>query len=80
MSEVHPGLRWSRSSLLSERRQGEGKSTLLTAIPFDQIVVIYPVAHIGALMRRAKKEAKRLPTFLDLNESEIIALLKTRLW
>jgi hypothetical protein len=57
-----------------------GKSIPLTAIPFDQIAVVYPVAHIGALMRRAKQEEKRLPTFLDLNQSEIIGLLKTKLW
>jgi hypothetical protein len=57
-----------------------GKSIPLAAIPYDQIAVVYPVAHIGALMRRAEQQAKQLPTFLDLNKSEIIGLLKTKLW
>lgn len=62
------------------RSEVYGKSIPLTAIPFDQIAVVYPVAHISALMRRAKQQEKRLPTFLDLNKSEIIGLLKTKLW
>ena len=57
-----------------------GKSIPLTAIPFDQITVVYPMAHIGALMQRSQRQEKRLPTFLDLNKSEIIALLTTKLW
>jgi hypothetical protein len=75
-----------------------GKSIPLTAVPFDQIAVVYPVAHIGALMQRAgmqqppesalssptveRQGAKksRLPTFFDLDKSEIIHLLRTKLW
>jgi len=67
-----------------------GKSIPLTAIPFDQIVVVYPVAHIGALMQRAEKqqqqerdkqaEPPRPLGFLDLNKSEILNLLRTKLW
>lgn len=57
-----------------------GKSIPLTAIPFDQITVVYPIAHIGALMQRSLRQEQRLPTFLDLNKSEIIALLNTKLW
>ena len=57
-----------------------GTSIPLTAIPFDQIAVVYPVAHIGALMRRAEQQEKRRPTFLDLDKSEIVGLLRTKLW
>ncbi len=59
-----------------------GKSIPLTAIPYDQIAVVYPVAHIGALMRRAgeQQEQRRSPSFLDLNKSEILNLIRTKLW
>jgi hypothetical protein len=57
-----------------------GKSIPLTAIPYDQIAVVYPVAHIGALMRRAEKPGSKLPRFLDLGKSEIVNLLRTKLW
>jgi hypothetical protein len=65
-----------------------GKSIPLTAIPFDEIAVVYPVAHIGALVRRAEqqqmpqaqKQPRRLPTFFDLDKSEVIQLLRTKLW
>lgn len=70
------------------------KSIPLTAIPFTQITVVYPVAHIGALMRRAGMQQQdesqqaspsgsqksRLPTFFDLDKSEIINLLRIKLW
>jgi hypothetical protein len=57
-----------------------GKTIPLAAIPFDQIAVVYPVAHIGALMRRAEDEKSPSPRFLDLGQSEIIHLLRTKLW
>jgi len=57
-----------------------GKSIPLTAIPFEQIAVVYPVAHIGTLMRRAEPQHSRLPTFLDFDKSEFLGLLRTRLW
>jgi hypothetical protein len=40
----------------SSRADAYGKSIPLTAIPYDQIEVVYPVAHIGALMRRAGQQ------------------------
>ena len=64
----------------SPRTDAYGKSIPLTAIPFDQIAVVYPVAHIGALMRRAEQQKIRPHGFLDLNKSEIIKLLRTKLW
>lgn len=70
-----------------------GKSIPLAAIPFDEIAVMYPVSHIGALLRRAEAvrsematsaepqpQAKKVPTFLDLNQSAIINLLRVKLW
>ena len=62
------------------RTDAYGKSIPLTAIPFEQIAVVYPVAHIGALMRRAEQQKIRPHRFLDLNQSEIINLLRTTLW
>lgn len=64
----------------SPRTDGYGKSIPLTAIPFEQIAVVYPIAHIGSLMRRAEQHKIRPHRFLDLNQSEIITLLRTKLW
>jgi hypothetical protein len=44
------------------------------------VPVVYPVAHIGSLMRRAEGQKSRPYRFLDLNQSEIIRLLQTKLW
>lgn len=57
-----------------------GKSIPLTAIAYEEIVVVYPVAHIGALMRRAEERQSNVPRFLDLDKSEIVSLLRTKLW
>ncbi len=46
----------NRPSSLSARSDAYGKSIPLTAIPYDQIAVVYPVAHIGALMHRAGQQ------------------------
>jgi hypothetical protein len=70
----------SGKGALSPRSDAYGKSIPLTAIPFQQIAVVYPVAHIGALMRRAEQQQSRLPTFLDLDRSEVLKLLRTKLW
>ena len=52
----------------------------LTAIPFEEISVIYPVPHMGTLMQRVKEEKKRSPRFLDFDKSVILRLLRTKLW
>jgi hypothetical protein len=75
----------SRRSDMPARSDAYGKSIPLTAIPYDQIAVVYPVAHISALMRRAgqqkQQQEERPPSsFLDLNKSEILNLLRTKLW
>ena len=70
----------SGKSESSPRSDAYGKSIPLIAIPFEQIAVVYPVAHIGALMRRAEQQKIRPHGFLDLNKSEIIKLLRAKLW
>ena len=61
-------------------RDAYGKSVPLMAVPFAQISVVYPVAHIGALMRRVEKKPDQVPSFFDLDRSEVVRLLRTRLW
>ena len=70
----------SRNGESSPRTDAYGKSIPLTAIPFEQIAVVYPIAHIGSLMRRAEQQKIRPHRFLDLNQSEVINLLRTKLW
>jgi hypothetical protein len=64
----------------SPRADAYGKSIPLTAIPFEQIAVVYPIAQIGALMRRAEQQKIRPHRFLDLDKSEIVTLLRAKLW
>lgn len=61
----------------------------LTAIPVQEIALLYPVAHIATLLQSVKKvdrpEAKSgkedIPTFLDLNNKSIVLkILRTKLW
>jgi hypothetical protein len=71
----------------SPRADSYGKSIPLTAIPYDQIVVLYPVAHISTLMRQVgqqqqagQQQPSRTPSFLDLDKSELLKLMRARLW
>lgn len=58
-----------------------GRSIPLTCIPFDRMLIVYPVAHIRTMMDQVQREDRRLPSFLDLdNESIVIKLLRTKLW
>ncbi len=58
-----------------------GSSIPLTALPFDHITVLYPVARIGDLMRRAMHDTSTLPSFLDFDDkSVVLKLLRTKLW
>ena len=62
-----------------------GKSIPLTAISFDEIAVLYPIARIGNLLRQANVEAKadteQVPSFLDFeNKSVVVKVLRTKLW
>jgi hypothetical protein len=65
---------------LPPRTDAFGKSIPLTAISLEQIAVVYPVAHISALLRRVDRQESRSPSFLDLNKNEIMKLLETKLW
>ena len=58
-----------------------GGSIPLTGIPYSQIALLYPVAHITALMKRATKTESQTPTFLDFNnKSVILQLLRKKMW
>ncbi len=62
------------------KREMYGRSVPLLAIPYSEIAVLYPVSHISVLLQRARKNESRLPTFFNLQKSEILALLRTKLW
>lgn len=59
-----------------------GRSIPLMAIDFEEIALLYPVAHITSLLRRAEESLQsQMPTFLDIgNKSVIVKLLRTKLW
>ena len=58
-----------------------GRSVPLTAIPYSQITVLYPVSQISRLMRRIEEDQNRIPTFLDFeNHSIVVRVLKTKIW
>jgi hypothetical protein len=62
-----------------------GKSIPLTAVAFDEIAIVYPVARIGNLLNQMNVETKadleKVPTFMDFeNNSLLIKILKTKLW
>ena len=58
-----------------------GKSIPLTAVSYQDITIVYPVAQIGTLMRRVEEDQKKTPTFLDFqNKSIILKVLTTKLW
>jgi hypothetical protein len=73
---------------LSEKLAGEdlgvdaGSTIPLAGIDYCDIVLLYPVAQISALMRRAEDSfVERVPTFLDFrNKSIVFKVLTTRLW
>ena len=58
-----------------------GKSIPLVAVPLEQVAVVYPVAHIGALMAQAREEQSRVPSFFDFdNKSVVLRMLRSKLW
>lgn len=76
--------RHSESDSLPENDLSGG-SIPLTAVPFRQIALVYPVAHIAALLKKAQPEmssdAQDRPTFLDFdNKSVVLKVLRTKLW
>jgi len=62
-------------------RQEFGKPIPLAAISLDEIAIVYPVAHIVDLLQLASgDEQKQRPHMLDIERSEILQLLRTKLW
>ncbi|MEZ6125196.1 MAG: hypothetical protein R3C49_18775 [Planctomycetaceae bacterium] len=62
-----------------------GSSIPLTAIPFREIALVYPVAHITSLLKKAHQEtpsvAGSIPGFLDFdNRSLVLKVLRAKLW
>ena len=58
-----------------------GRSIPLTALSYTEISVVYPVSHIGTLMRRVEEDEQKIPTFLDFERKSIVLkILKTKLW
>ncbi len=60
-------------------REEFGKQIPLTAIPMEEVAAVYPVSRIGTLLKRAEK-VRAVPAMFDLEKSEILTLLKTKLW
>ncbi len=63
------------------RRDIYGHSIPLAAIPFREIVLVYPVTRIGKMVEAFHREEKKLPSFLDFdNRSVVLKVLRTKLW
>lgn len=61
------------------------RSIPVTAVPFDQIALVYPVAQITQLLRQSKASdavnSPGVPSFLDFdNRSIVMRALRTKLW
>ena len=80
LEEIVGNFHKKRADPLSPKSDEYGKTIPLTAIPYDEIAIVYPVAHIGALLKRAQQEKKELSKFMDFDKSEILKLLRTKLW
>lgn len=59
-----------------------GKAIPIAAVNAQEIAIVYPVAQIGTLLRRSQKEQgeEATPALLDFEQSEILALLRMKLW
>lgn len=63
-----------------------GKAMPIAAIVLDEVAIVYPVAQIGALVRRSREKAQTpttgaaATTLLDFDKSEILSVLRMKLW
>ena len=58
-----------------------GGAVPLTAIPYGEITVVYPISRIRHLLQRVQEDPKSTPKFLDFqNKSIVIKLLTTKIW
>ena len=80
LEEIVANFKTKQKDPLLPKSDEFGKSIPLSAVPFDQIVIVYPISHIRTLMERLQAEQKAIPSFLDFDKSEIIQLLRTKLW
>lgn len=65
-------------------RPESSKPIPLLAVPLSEIALVYPVAHIVELLHRAEQshsvEEQSIPALFDLDKSEVLALLRMKLW
>lgn len=62
-----------------------GKAIPIAAVVLDEIAIVYPVAQIGALVRRSREKApasspSTTSTLLDFDKSQVLAVLRMKLW
>jgi hypothetical protein len=72
-----------------DRVENRSETIPLTAIPVNEIAMLYPVAHIAKLLKSAQRVTQgershsinEVPTFLDFNNKSIVLkVLMTKLW
>jgi hypothetical protein len=81
LEEIVGSLDSSEESPTTLRSDAYGPSIPLTVVPYEEIAVLYPVAQISTLVQRAREVRQGgTPSFLDLNKSELVRLLRTRIW
>jgi len=80
LEEIVGSLETSEEATSALRTDAYGPSIPLTVVPYEEISVLYPVAQIGTLVQRAREVRQGTPSFLDLNKSELVRLLRTRIW
>ena len=60
-----------------------GKPIPLVAIPLEEIAIVYPVAQIVAMLQRLSpemREERKAMALFDFNRSEIVNVLRMKLW
>lgn len=63
-----------------------GRPVPIVAVPLNEVAVVYPIAHIETLVKRASEKrddqprTSSSPNLLDFKRSEILAVLNTKLW
>lgn len=62
-----------------------GRPVPIVAVPLTEVAVVYPIAHIETLVKRASEKRESTveaskSSLLDFEKSEILAVLTTKLW
>ncbi|MFO1094434.1 MAG: hypothetical protein U0992_14185 [Planctomycetaceae bacterium] len=57
-----------------------GKAIPIAAVALNEIAIVYPVAQIGAMLRRARDRGEPASSLLDFEKSEVLQLLRMKLW